>query len=63
MIEARRLHKKSSFNIDKLIIEGHVYTKHALGKLTLELSPAKVATKSNGEVTSFFLHLIVHFQT
>ncbi len=54
MIEARRLHKKVSLNVDKLIVEGHVYTILMLGKPPVELSPAKVATKSNSEVTAFF---------
>ncbi len=54
MSEARILLKKASLNVDKLIIEGHVYTVHTLGKLLVELSPANVATKSNGEVTAFF---------
>ncbi len=54
MIETRRLHKKASLNVDKLIVEGHVYTILMLGKPPVELSPAKVATKSSGEVTAFF---------
>ncbi len=54
IIESRRLHKKASRNVDKLIVEGHLYTIHTLGKLPVELSPAKVATISKGEVTTFF---------
>ncbi len=54
MREARRQGKQANISVDKLIIEGRSYTVDSLERLPEELSPARVVTRTNGEITAFF---------
>ncbi len=54
MREARRQGKQANISVDKLIIEGRSYTVDSLDRLPEELSPARVATRTNGEITALF---------
>ncbi len=56
MQAARSQGKRASLNVDKLIINGSVYTVDSLSTLPSELSPARRATRTDGEagVTIFF---------
>ena len=51
---ARSLKKKATVSVDKLIIYGRTYTVDAIHQLPQELHPAKLATKTDGQVTAFF---------
>ncbi len=56
MQAARSQGKRASLNVDKLIINGSVYTVDSLSVLPSELSPARRATRTDDEagVTIFF---------
>ncbi len=54
MREARRQGKQANISVDKLIIEGRSFTIDSIDRLPEELSPARVATRTNGEITTFF---------
>ncbi len=54
MREARRRVKQANISVDKHIIEGRSYTVDSLDRLPQELSPARVATRTNGEIIAFF---------
>ncbi len=56
MKEAWRQKKKATLAVDKLILEGEVYTVDTLHKLPKDLQPQHLATPSNedGTMTAFF---------
>ena len=55
MFAARGQQKNAHLSVDKLIIEGRVYTVNDLDKLPEDLSPCKIGvTKVTNEVSAFF---------
>ena len=52
--EARRKGKKATVTVDKLVIDGNTYTVDTINRLPEDLSPAKVATRSDNTVTAFY---------
>ena len=51
---ARLQNKKSTVNVDRLLIDGRSYTVETLSQLPDHLQPSRLATKTDGKVTAFF---------